>query len=493
MIRLYVLISKLFLKLILPVGIIFLLSACGGGGSGGDSESPSQSEELPLELGLYGPGDAGGYFPLEVGNLWVFEGIISPTSGSSDYHNTISINETKNIDGFNTFVLEETNSYGEGSSESYLYKDLNGIANLGSSDEGALGVQLSRYWEVRFPLVSGESFVQLDRTGLNLGEDLDGDGINDSFDIRSIVTVLEFTSKTVPVGTFSDVVHIRRKINLDFILSSEADAISANVQEDSYFAPNVGLIERLSATTIDGSTERALEQLAAYNDVVNRQLYGFDEEKGSVREGKVDSLENDIYYWFDVTPNTDQTVSLTGLTGDTDLLLDADLLPILPSMCTQGHTELPDTNPEDCQLTTALDRVIFAVNGLESSEYILSIARTPNVDFPVNEGEIIDPIVIQDNIPTEGQVGSGGISFYASTDLTYGNYTVSISGLSDDADLGVYTDGTYSSELNCSLTKSGDVLDYPEDCIVENVNALYFSVESGELNNDGASYLILVR
>lgn len=485
MIRLYVLISKLFFKLIIPVGIFFLLSACGGGGSGGDSESPSQSEELPLELGLYGPGDAGGYFPLEVGNLWVFEGIISPTSGSSDYHNTISINETKNIDGFNTFVLEETNSYGEGSSESYFYKDLNGIANLGSSDEGALGVQLSRYWEVRFPLVSGESFVQLDRTGLNLGEDLDGDGINDSFDIRSIVTVLEFTSKTVPVGTFSDVVHIRRKLNLDFILSSEPDVISANVQEDSYFAANVGLIERLSATTIDGSTERALEQLAAY--VVNGQSAGLNRVAGSVIEGNGDPLENDTYYWFDVIPDTNQTVSLTGLTDD------ADLLPILPSMCTQGHTDLPDTNPEDCQLTTVPYRVIFAVNGLESSEYILSIAQTPNVDFPVNEGEIIDPIVIQDNIPTEGQVGSGGISFYTSTDLTYGNYTVSISGLSDYADLGVYADGTYSFELDCSLTKSGDVLDYPEDCIVENVNALYFSVESGELNGDGASYIILVR
>lgn len=485
MIRLYVLISKLFLKLILPVGIIFLLSACGGGGSGGDSESPSQSEELPLELGLYGPGDAGGYFPLEVGNLWVFEGIISPTSGSSDYHNTISINETINIDGFNTFVLEETNSYGEGSSESYLYKDLNGIANLGSSDEGALGVQLSRYWEVLFPLVSGESFVQLDRTGLNLGEDLDGDGINDSFDIRSIVTVLEFTSKTVPVGTFSDVVHIRRKLNLDFILSSEPDVISANVQEDSYFAANVGLIERLSATTIDGSTERALEQLAAY--VVNGQSAGLNRVAGSVIEGNGDPLENDTYYWFDVIPDTDQTVSLTGLTDD------ADLLPILPSMCTQGHTDLPDTNPEDCQLTTVPYRVIFAVNGLESSEYILSIAQTPNVDFPVNEGEIIDPIVIQDNIPTEGQVGSGGISFYTSTDLTYGNHTVSISGLSDYADLGVYADGTYSFELDCSLIKSGDMLDYPEDCIVENVNTLYFSVESGELNGDGASYIILVR
>jgi hypothetical protein len=485
MIRLYILINKLFFILIMPVGIIFLLSSCGGGGSGGDSDSPSQSEELALELGLYGPGDTGGYFPLEVGNLWVFEGIISSTSGPSDYHNTISINKTKNIDGFNTFVLEETNSYGEGSSESYLYKDLNGIANLGSSDEGALGVQLSRYWEVRFPLVSGDSFVQLDRTGLSLGEDLDGDGINDSFDIRSIVTVGDFTSKTVPVGTFDDVVHIRRKMNIDFILSSEPDAISANVQEDSYFAANVGLIERLSSITIDGSTERALEQLAAY--VVNGQSTGLNRVAGSVIEGNGDPLGNDIYYWFDIIPDTDQTVSLTGLTDD------ADLLPILPSMCTQGHTDLPDTNPEDCQLTTVPYRVIFAVNGLESSEYILSIAQTPSVDLPVNEGGIADPIGIRDNIPTEGQVGSRGTSFYTSTDLTYGNYTVSISGLSDDADLGVYTDGTYSFELDCSLTESGDVLDYPEDCIVENVNALYFSVKSGELNRDGASYIILVR
>lgn len=485
MFKVYILINKLFLKLIMPVGIIFLLFACGGGGGGGDSESPSQSEELSFELGLDGPGDAGGYFPLEIGNVWVFEGTMFSASGSIDYHNTISINKTKIVEGFDALVVEETNSYAEGSSESYIFKDLNGIANLGSSDEGALGVQLSRYWEGRFPVVSGESFVQLDRTGLTLGEDLDGDGINDSFDIRSIVTVVDFTSKTVPVGTFNNVVHIRRKINLDYILSFESDIIPATVEEDSYFASDVGFIERSLSITVDGSTERALEQLAAY--VVNGQSAGLNRVTDSVIEGNGTPLGNEIYYWFEVVPNTDQTVSLTGLTDD------ADLLPILPNICTQGHTSLPDTKPEDCQLATAPYRVIFAVNGLESSEYILSIAQTPDFAFPVNEGETLNPIVIQDSIPTEGQVGSRGISFYTSTDLTYGNYTVSISGLSNDADLGVYTDGTYSSELDCSLIKAGDVLDYPEDCIVENVNELYFSVESGELNSEGASYIILVR
>ena len=69
MFKIYILINKLFLKLIMPVGIIFLLFACGGGGGGGDSESPSQSEELSFELGLDGPGDAGDYFPLEIGNV----------------------------------------------------------------------------------------------------------------------------------------------------------------------------------------------------------------------------------------------------------------------------------------------------------------------------------------------------------------------------------------------------------------------------------------
>lgn len=478
----YFLTNKHFLKLIISIGIFFLLSACGGGG-GGDSDT--QSDELPLELGLDGPGDTGGYFPLEVGNLWVFRGTSSSSSGSFDYHNTISINKTKNIDGFDALVLEETNSYGEGVFESYIFKDLNGIANLGSSDEGALGVQISKYWEGRFPLVVGESFVQLDRTGLNLGEDLDGDNINDSFDIRSVVKVIGFTdNKEVPVGTFNNVVHIRRNLNLDFILSSEPDLISATAQEDSYFAADIGFLERSLSITIDGVTENFREQLAAY--LVNGQSAGLNQVANSVIADQVD-LEEEIYYLFDVFPETDQTVSMAGLTGN------ADLIPILPGHCKQDYTIRPDTYPEDCQITSTSNRVIFAVSGLESSEYVLSIAKTPNVPFPKNEGLSNAPVVIQQNNPAVGEVGPGGVSYYNSTALLFGNHLVSISGLNADADLGVYSDETYSIELGCTLNLPGDIDNSPEDCIVENVNKIYFRVQSGELNGDGASYIILVR
>ncbi|MBW2473491.1 MAG: hypothetical protein JRE56_02740 [Deltaproteobacteria bacterium] len=473
----YFLTNKHFLKLIISIGIFFLLSACGGGG-GGDSDT--QSDELPLELGLDGPGDTGGYFPLEVGNLWVFRGTSFSSSGSLDYyHNTISINKTKNIDGFDALVLEETNSYGEGVFESYIFKDLNGIANLGSSDEGALGVQISKYWEVRFPLVVGESFVQLDRTGLNLGEDLDDDDINDSFNIRSVVKVIGFTTKTVPVGTFNDVVHIRRNLNLDFILSSSPDK-SATAQEDAYFAPDIGFLERSLSVTIDGVTENLLEQLAAY--LVNGQPSGLNQVTNSVIADQVD-LEEEVYYLFDVFSETDQTVSMAGLTGN------ADLIPILPGNCKQGYTIRPDTYPEDCQITSTSNRVIFAVNGLESSEYVLSIAQTPNVLFPIDEGLSNAPRLIEQNIPTVGKVGTG-VSYYNSTDLSYGNHLVSISGLNADADLGVYSDETYSTELGCILNLPGGFDNSPKDCIVENVTELYFRVESGGV---GASYIILAK
>jgi hypothetical protein len=78
------------------------------------------------------------------------------------------------------------------------------------------------------------------------------------------------------------------------------------------------------------------------------------------------------------------------------------------------------------------------------------------------------------------------------TGLSPGNYTISIAGLSADADLKVYFDGTYSMEQDCTLRAAGDVLPQPEDCTTTSAGGVYFSVRSGEVNRDGASYLMLV-
>jgi hypothetical protein len=204
---------------------------------------------------------------------------------------------------------------------------------------------------------------------------------------------------------------------------------------------------------------------------------------GAVLDGQGNQSGTDIYYSFDVTPGQNLTVALTGLTDN------ADLFASTPSTCNQGHTMRPGTNPEDCQLTTTGSKLVVAVNGLASSHYTLSVAPTPLIHSPVNESSVQIP----PNVPTVGQVETRGTSSYSTTGLTQGTHTVSITGLDNDADLHVYSDDGYPFEIDCTLRASGDVVNYPEDCTVHDTTAIYFSVRSGELNRDGASFNILVH
>ena len=471
--------SVLHLKLLLSLLLSCFVFACGGGGG---SDSSRLNDEIPIELGLDGPDDRGNYFPLQFGNLWLFEGTKTTAQQTETYQNFVSINGTKTIDDLDAFVIEETNAYGEGSFESYIIKDLNGIVNLGSSDFDVFGTQLSNYWEVRFPLIVGESFVQLDRTELNYGEDLDGDGLNESFDIRSVVTVIGLTDIQVPAGFFEDVVHVRRDIKIDLFLSFDQSQFSATAQENVFFAPEVGWIERSVSISLNGDTQQAREVLAAY--VVNGQSAGITRVPGAVTDGIGNSLEKDIYYLFDVLTDIEMTISLTGLTGE------ATLVPIFPDQCIVSNIDLPSITPEDCQIKTTSNRLAVAVNGQPGSKFTLSVAPKPQIETPANEGSETFPVAVSYSNPRASQVGAGGTSFYSITNLSLKNYTVSISGLSSDADLELFKDRNFINPYNC-ISRIGDV---PEDCTtVDNVNELYFRVRSAGLAAEGSSYLILVR
>jgi len=148
------------------------------------------------------------------------------------------------------------------------------------------------------------------------------------------------------------------------------------------------------------------------------------------------------------------------------------------------------------------------VGGYTSSVGVYTLTQTnttaPAVKFPLVHGEITYTVVqtifavtgtpvnesaqIQPDVPTIGQVATRGVSGYWTTGLTLGSHTVTISNLTGAADLHVYSDNTYSMELDCTLRFPGALT-----CTVPNTTALYFSVTSGPINRDGAWYVIIVH
>ena len=161
------------------VGLLGLfLGSCGGGGGGGSGGVP-QSAEVAVVLGRPGPGDVENRFPFAVGNVWHFQGTTAGTGlPEVKFTNIVTVSGTRQVSGVEASVSSESNPGNLGIFvETFLFKDANGIANFGNSDPtDFLAAPIVPFWEGLFPLTAGGSFVQLDRKGLDFGDDLDGDG-----------------------------------------------------------------------------------------------------------------------------------------------------------------------------------------------------------------------------------------------------------------------------------------------------------------------------
>lgn len=243
---------------------MLMLAACGGGGGGGET-APGASAQVPVTLGTPGPGDAQNHLPLAVGHAWQFTGTITEGMTTTPTSTTVTIPSTRDVAGTTALVLRES-VVAAGQTdviEEALVKDANGVAVLAAADD-VLSKALVPYWELRFPLTAGAQFVQLDKTGLDFGEDLDGDGRTEQVSLYSAVQVVGVESVTVPAGTFPSAVHVRRVLELTVRRSSDGLAFDATETGDAWFAPAVGWVQRKSELVGMGERLTSSEQLTAY-------------------------------------------------------------------------------------------------------------------------------------------------------------------------------------------------------------------------------------
>jgi hypothetical protein len=199
-----------------------------------------------------------------VGNTWHFQGTVTDTSGLEPltFTNTISIIGNQVAAGFTATVFRESSLDGSGAFAEYLLaKEPSGIFTIADSDLP----QLAPYREVRFPLLPGDTFVQLNRT-IDLGEDFDGDGVNEKIDVDATVTMQGFETVTVPMGTFTQCAKLERDATFTIILSRGGrEAFSETAT--AWFAPDVGWVKRRSSFSFDGFSETVEEELVNFVQV----------------------------------------------------------------------------------------------------------------------------------------------------------------------------------------------------------------------------------
>lgn len=227
-----------------------------------------------------GPGDPDNYMPFVQGNGWTFQGTTT-TSGLSpvEYTNTLTISGTHLVNGKITTVLIESNPDNSGIPEdAYLIKDLNGVSYYGSSGLGdTLTRQLTPYQEINFPLITGYSYVQIHKAGLDFGEDLDFDGISETADLLSRVTVVGLDSVTVPAGTFPNCLQIKTEIRIAVKVSSTRETYAFLSLDDKWYAPDVGPVKMTSVFTYpDGSSDTTEELLTGRFSILAGDLAAAD-------------------------------------------------------------------------------------------------------------------------------------------------------------------------------------------------------------------------
>jgi|GEM_PF-2802706 len=455
--------------------VCLVLVSCGGGGS--SSGSPT-GQETPVILNLGGPGDVNDYLPLTPGNYWHYRG---QSNLLSSYHSSVATLENGIFNGSTASVLLELNTYDDGAQvRHFLTEDGNGIANL-SSDSLAdfLSPQATAYWEYRFPLQTGSQFVQLDRTNINLDTDLDDDFINERFDIVATVRVQTLGPMTVAAGRFNDVYQIQRDAQMSLLLSFDQSRVSASLTEQVWLAPGIGWIKRSLSLTIDGETETQTEELDAFQ--VEGVAMGMQILSADFNAAQFEQTNASIYSY---TTDTDQAQLIALAQPDTDAIL----APYFPDVCLIAPGGLNANQPRFCVVEPINHRIVFAVNASTPAQYRLAIAEMPTGGNPISEGTANNPMTLPADILTAGQVETRATSFYQATGLITGTQEISLLGLESNsvAQLHVFSDNTYSQELDCTLRDQLNI------CSLPNRDAVYFSVTSGPLNRDGAHYLLLV-
>ena len=215
-----------------------------------------------------------------------------------------------------------------------------------------------------------------------------------------------------------------------------------------------------------------------------------------------------LVYSVPVSPGV-YTVSTTGLTDDEDLHVFTEVFTDNGSVISAAACSPPDNtllignSPEDCTLNvnTSVTDVLFVVDGIFSSaftvQYTALVTPAPNVPNPVKEGTAGFPIGIVVDVPKTGQVAPAGKSFYAASGLTPASrYTISITGLTDAADLTVFGgDSTFTTFVGCSIDNTLPAGTTPRSCTLPapQGGTVFFTVTSGSLTGNGSAYLVLIE
>ena len=242
------------------IAIALLAAGCGGGGGGGGDDSTPTPPPV-------GPGDTEGFFPDSIGDAWFYDSTIGDES-----------EPTLQVHGFSEMTVTGTRSFGSvvakvfattspddpGSTyATYYAKDSNAVTNYGNNDPSdTLTAAIVPYVEGRFPVAPGV-ITSISRTGVDYGEDLDGDGRHETVDFTMRITMDGFEPLTVPAGSFDRTAKRTSSIN-GTLRTTRSGSFPFTATEQLWSAPGAGVMKQVSTVSASGISEQASSLARGY-------------------------------------------------------------------------------------------------------------------------------------------------------------------------------------------------------------------------------------
>lgn len=214
------------------------------------------------------------YFPDEIGSVWRYKGRSRTDAveriAEMAFINEVSAIGTTNIKGETVKIFRETNQGNKGPTDGFFRRDKAGITYYGSQPTTPFEQQLIPYRVLVFPLIMEGTFRQLEKKGVDMQADLDGDGRHERADVVADVRVAAHTPVTVPAGTFSDTLQIDASMTIVITLTKSRRVITSRDRITSWFARGIGLVkyvEEIEAPPVmetRGEVTHVSEELESY-------------------------------------------------------------------------------------------------------------------------------------------------------------------------------------------------------------------------------------
>lgn len=251
---------KKIMGLMLLAFVGFALSGCGQSGGGGATSGTSVGNSLPPSTGA---GDAENFFPDAQGTFWnYFATVTNPLAGApSSFMDSVSVTGTKAMGGQTASVFLNSNPSGSGIPlEGYYYKNAGGVAFLGTNDvTDTITAGTVPYIVGLFPVTPGV-VANFGRNGLDFGEDLDGDGINETVNLTLTSTIIGFEPLALGIGSFARTVKNSEAITGSVVLSQSRISVPFSSTSTRWAAPGIGVIKTTQSATVESiSTSETME------------------------------------------------------------------------------------------------------------------------------------------------------------------------------------------------------------------------------------------